>query len=293
MAALLEIEDLSTGYDGVPVVRDLDLHVDEGEVVALLGPNGAGKTTTLLTTSALLPIIKGDIRLFGKSVKGRRPHLVARDGLAHVPEDRSLFFGLTVKENLRLGAAKGSADIDQALEYFPALEPILSRRGRAAVRRRAADAGHGPGADRAAPAPHGGRDEPRPGADHRRAAAPRAAVHRRRRRGAGVLVVEQHVHLALEVADRAYVLSHGNLALEGSAAELSANRHLLESSYLGQSEIAAAEEERRSEAGRPRRRRGDPPAAGRPLPPPPAYSGVTSSHTSMPSFSARRIFLPS
>ena len=61
--------------------------------------------------------------------------------------------------------------------------------------------------------------------------------------GAGVLVVEQHVHLALEVADRAYVLSHGNLALEGSAADLSANRHLLESSYLGQSEIAAAEEE--------------------------------------------------
>ena len=73
MPALLEIEGLSTGYDGVPVVRDLDLHVDEGEVVALLGPNGAGKTTTLLTTSALLPIIEGDIRLFGKSVKGRRP----------------------------------------------------------------------------------------------------------------------------------------------------------------------------------------------------------------------------
>ncbi len=275
MAALLEIEDLSTGYDGVPVVRDLDLHVGEGEVVALLGPNGAGKTTTLLTTSALLPIIKGDIRLFGKSVKGRRPHLVARDGLADVPEDRSLFFGLTVKENLRLGAAKGSADIDQALEYFPALRPILSRRAGLLS-----------------------------GGEQQMLAMGRALTVRPRllmvdemslglapiiverllpvlrsiadSTGAGVLVVEQHVHLALEVADRAYVLSHGNLALEGSAAELSANRHLLESSYLGQSEIAAAEEEqeeieeREAQAGAvpPAGDEGPPGAGGQELPPP-------------------------
>ena len=126
--ALLEIENLSTGYNGVPVVRDLNLHVDEGEVVALLGPNGAGKTTTLLTVSALVPIISGDIRVLGQSVKGRRPHLIAREGLAHVPEDRSLFFQLTVRENLKLGAAKGSADIDQALGYFPALEKLMDRR---------------------------------------------------------------------------------------------------------------------------------------------------------------------
>ena len=109
------------------MVRDLDLHVDEGEVVALLGPNGAGKTTTLLTTSALLPIIDGDVRLFGRSVKGRRPHLVARDGLAHVPEDRSLFFADGEGEPAPR-RAEGAADIDRALEYFPALGPILSRR---------------------------------------------------------------------------------------------------------------------------------------------------------------------
>ena len=83
--------------------------------------------------------------------------------------------------------------------------------------------------------------------------------------GAGVLVVEQHVHLALEVADRAYVLSHGNLALEGSAAELSANRHLLESSYLGQSQIAAAEEEQEEAEERLAEH---PPATGQRLPPP-------------------------
>jgi ABC-type branched-subunit amino acid transport system ATPase component len=108
--ALLEIDHLFAGYNDVPVVRDLTLHVAPGEIVALLGPNGAGKTTTLLTTSALNPIIKGDIRVFGRSVKGRRAHLVARDGLAHVLEDRSLFFQLTVHENLELGSARGTVN---------------------------------------------------------------------------------------------------------------------------------------------------------------------------------------
>ena len=88
MSVLLEIENLNTGYNGVSVVRGLNLQVSEGEVVALLGPNGAGKTTTLLTASGLVPIISGDIKVFGKSIKGRRPHLIAREGLAHVPEGR-------------------------------------------------------------------------------------------------------------------------------------------------------------------------------------------------------------
>ncbi|MBJ7291976.1 MAG: ATP-binding cassette domain-containing protein, partial [Ilumatobacteraceae bacterium] len=101
METLLEINDLNTGYNGVSVVRGLNLHVNAGEVVALLGPNGAGKTTTLLTTSGLVPIISGEIKVFGKSVKGRRPHLIAREGLAHVPEGRALFYQLTVGENLR------------------------------------------------------------------------------------------------------------------------------------------------------------------------------------------------
>ena len=86
---LIDIENLYTGYNNVAVVRDLNLHVSPGEIVALLGPNGAGKTTTLLTTSGLNPIMRGDIKLFGRSIKGVRPHLIARQGLAHVLEDRS------------------------------------------------------------------------------------------------------------------------------------------------------------------------------------------------------------
>jgi len=233
MTVLLDIQNLNTGYNGVSVVRNLDLQVNAGEVVALLGPNGAGKTTTLLTTSGLIPLISGDIKVFGKSVKGRRPHLIAREGLAHVPEGRSLFYQLTVAENLRLGAAKGSADIKKALGYFPVLESILDRR-----------AGLLSGGEQQMLAMARALTvSPRLlMVDEMSLGLAPIIVERllptlrqiANETGAGVLLVEQHVHMALEVADRAYVMSHGELAMQGDAKAMASDRSLIEASYLGE-----------------------------------------------------------
>src|SRR3954467_12603399 len=121
---LLQLEHLDAGYNGSPVVRDLTLQVDRGEVVALLGPNGAGKTTTLLTIAGLLPALGGTVEVLGAPVDVAHPERMARRGLAFVTEDRSLFPGLTVGEHLRLA----SKDVSLALQWFPKLESLLDRR---------------------------------------------------------------------------------------------------------------------------------------------------------------------
>jgi branched-chain amino acid transport system ATP-binding protein len=228
MTRLLDVVDLDAGYDGTPVVRDLSLVVRAGEVVALLGPNGAGKSTTLLTVSGLLPPMAGSIDLFGEGPPStRRPHTVARRGLAHVPEDRSIFTDLTVLENLRVAGANR----DEVLKWLPALEPLLTRQagllsggeqqmlalGRALGTRPDLVLVDELSLGLAPLVVEGLLDVLRRVADERRI---------------GVLIVEQHVHLALAVADRAYVLSHGRLALEGPAGELADRSDLMAASYL-------------------------------------------------------------
>jgi branched-chain amino acid transport system ATP-binding protein len=233
---LLRLEHLDAGYNGSPVVRDLSLQVEAGEVVALLGPNGAGKTTTLSTIAGLQPGLGGVVELDGADIDRVPAHKLARRGISLVPEGRALFFGMTVREHLQLAETKGSMKREALLELLPELGKCLDRKagvlsggeqqmlavGRALV-----------GAPRLLLV-----DEMSLGL------APVIVerllpVLRRvaEEIGAGVLFVEQHVQLALEVADRAYVLSHGRLVLEGAAKDLRGRRELLRSSYLGEAAV--------------------------------------------------------
>jgi branched-chain amino acid transport system ATP-binding protein len=228
-------KQLCAGYAGVRAVQDLDLTVAPGEVVALLGPNGAGKTTTLLTLSGVIQSMSGSATVCGTPVRGGRPHLTARHGLAFVPDDRSLFYGLSVRQNLQLAVRRrdGKDALEQVLTYFPALGEILDRR-----------AGLLSGGEQQMLAV--GRalatrpkvlmiDEMSLGLAPiivqkllpvvRRIAAELSTA---------VLLVEQHVDLALEVADRAYVLDRGRVVISGAAEELRGRRDLLRASYMGE-----------------------------------------------------------
>ena len=125
---VLAIESLTAGYDGAAVLRNLDLHVGRGEVVALLGSNGAGKTTTLRAISGIVKPMAGTIRVDGVDITRKSPTARARMGIAHVPEGRGVFFGLTVAEHFRLGYAGERLDAGVAYDYLPALRSLTDRR---------------------------------------------------------------------------------------------------------------------------------------------------------------------
>lgn len=239
--AVLELRGLRAGHGGVPVVHDLDLTVEAGEVVALLGANGAGKSTTLLTVSGLLPRLAGEVRFAGRAVGSSRrasaaaAAALARDGMAHVPEDRGLFFDLTVAEHLRVGRrrARGRSDgVDAVLERFPALPPLLDRR-----------AGLLSGGEQqmlALAMALVGRPRLLLIDEMSLGLAPIVVEHLlplvrsvAEDTGAGILLVEQHVALALAVADRAYVLQRGRVALAGEASDLAGRLDELQTGYLG------------------------------------------------------------
>jgi branched-chain amino acid transport system ATP-binding protein len=229
---MLEVSDLEAGYGRVQVLREVELRVGEGEVVALVGSNGAGKTTLLRAISGMITPSGGDVRLEGDSLVGRAPEDVVKAGIAHVPEGRRLFAGLTVRENLRVGAyaSGGKPDIERAVELFPGLGGRLDQ-----------VAGSMSGGEQQMCAIARGLmanpklimiDELSLGL------APKLVEQILERltgvteAGTAVLLVEQDVDAALEVAARGYVLENGRIVAAGESASLLDDPRIREA-YLG------------------------------------------------------------
>ncbi len=235
----LELSQVTAGYDGAPVVRGIDMRVAGGEIVALLGPNGAGKTTILRTVSGLVRPLAGSVKVLGADASRLSPYRIARRGVAHVAEGRSVFFGLTVAEHFRLGRRGERLDQEHAYEYFPALRDLRDRRvgllsgGEQQMLALAYALARRPKLLLV--------DELSLGLAPIIVERMLPVVRRyATETGAGVLLVEQHVELALEVADRGIALSHGDILVEREASTLRHDRKLLVSSYLGQAEGALA-----------------------------------------------------
>lgn len=222
----LEAHGLCSGYGARAVIRDVNLSVAPGELVALLGANGVGKTTTMLALAGELPASAGEVRVDGSTAKGAL-YRRARAGLGFVPEGRSVFYGLTVRDNLRVSGA----DLDETLAVFPELEKRLSVRGglisggeqqmlalaRALSRKPRVllidelSLGLGPMVV---------------------ARLLTALAEAAKRDDIAVLFIEQHARKALRYADRAYIMRRGQIVLDGAASDLSSRLDEVEAEYL-------------------------------------------------------------
>jgi branched-chain amino acid transport system ATP-binding protein len=237
-APLLEVADLTVGYGPVTALRGVSVRVDAGEIVTVLGPNGAGKTTLLTTIAGVLKPQSGTVTLGSEQLTGLAPEDVVRRGVSLVPEGRHIFTNLTVEDNLVVGgitrrdAAGLRADMERTFEMFPILRERRSQYG-----------GTLSGGEQQQLAI--GRalmaspslillDEPSLGLAPLMVERIFELIGELRARGETVLLVEQNVHRALEIADRAYVLSVGQVVNSGPASELA--RGAIERTYLGLAE---------------------------------------------------------
>ena len=233
---MLEIRDLHLSYGKVRAVQGVSLEVAEGEIVALIGANGAGKSSTMHAVCGIERPSSGQIRFLGQAIARLPPHRIMRRGIVQVPEGRLIFGGLTVAQNLRLGAhnvagrSKTEADIERVLDSFPILQERLDEPGAALSGGQAQMLALARGL--MARPKLLILDEPSLGLAPIAAQDVFALIPRLRDSGVTILLVEQNVRQALAIADRGYVLESGRIILDGKAAEL-AEHELLVSAYLG------------------------------------------------------------
>jgi len=233
---VLVLHDVYVRYGAIAALRGVSLHVEQGEIVGLIGVNGAGKSTTLMTIAGVLQPRSGTIAFRGESIVGSPPEDIVRKGIALIPEGRRIFPGLTVEENLRLGASIRSdrsgvqRDLDEMCERFPVLADRLHQA-----------AGTLSGGEQQQLAIARGLmsrptllmlDEPSLGLAPQLVEEMFQLVAQLHKTGVTILLVEQNVERTLDIAGRVYLLNTGEVEFEGMASELR-ERVDFESAYLG------------------------------------------------------------
>jgi len=233
---MLKVEMLDVYYGNIHALKEISFEVQEGEIVTLIGANGAGKTTTLHAISGLIPIRGGKVDFCGTDLRKVSPHKIVQLGLGHVPEGRRIFANLTVMENLEMGAymrkdrAQLKKDFEQIFTRFPRLKERTKQ-----------IAGTLSGGEQQMLAIARTlmtkpklilMDEPSMGLAPLLVKEIFAIIEEIKAAGTTILLVEQNAHLALSIADRAYVLETGRLVLQGDAKEL-ANSEEVRKAYLG------------------------------------------------------------
>ncbi len=235
MAKILEVQDLQVAYGGIKALQGISFQVNQGEIVSLIGANGAGKSSTLRAISGLVPALSGKIIFNNKDITNWPAHLIAREGLAHVPEGRGIFSRLSVEENLIVGSyiqkkENIKPDKDQIFEIFPRLKERLKQ-----------SAGSLSGGEqqmlaigRALMSGAGTLllDEPSMGLAPLFVQEIFSTIRRLNEAGKTILLVEQNANQALRTADRAYILETGRISLSGEAAQLIDNQDI-KKAYLG------------------------------------------------------------
>jgi branched-chain amino acid transport system ATP-binding protein len=233
---MIELNGISASYRKVPAIRDVTIHVGEGEAVGLLGANGAGKSTTLRAISGLVKLTAGSVTFLGQDLATLPPHRITELGIAHVPEGRQVFPEMTVKENLEIGsyAPRAKADRARSLDVVFGIFPRLAER-------RNQLAGTMSGGEQQMLAVGRGMmlkprllmlDEPSLGLAPVMCDVTFEKISEIHKMGTAILLVEQNVSRALDLVQRAYVLESGSVIMQGTSSEL-ANNKRVQAAYLG------------------------------------------------------------